>query len=141
MTQKAVSTSDRLTLRTSLPELIQPHLSGTQLGLLRYAGTLETHFEPSSLLVDQRGYLYHPSPSSPTLGSGRRKRPSDATEASNRYGPYSLLRSQLVIDRLSEALDVDDTTGEGEYRFEGKWYSIGSLKEGHLKLGQQVREH
>jgi len=87
---------------------------------LTYAGSLKTPFQPASLRVDPHsGYLYHPSPLPPK--SRRRSNPT------SRYGPYSLLRSSLVLEAFAKTLDISDAGGSFEW--EGKRWDIGFLKE------------
>ncbi|GAA5875986.1 hypothetical protein JCM16303_006983 [Sporobolomyces ruberrimus] len=86
-------------------------------GELTYgAGSLSTPFSPASLRVSPRtGYLFHPSPT---------KRRSPASP----YGPYSLLRSALVLDHFADSLEIGEDGG-GSYEHEGQQYSIGTLQD------------
>ena len=80
------------------------------------ASSLSTPFSPSSLRVSPRtGYLFHPSPI-----------PRRST--SSPYGPYSLLRSALVLDHFADSLELDEKAG-GSYEYDGKRYAIGTLKD------------
>ncbi|GAA6032816.1 hypothetical protein JCM8097_000810 [Rhodosporidiobolus ruineniae] len=96
---------------------------------LRYADTLSTAFDPSSLRVDpSSGYLFHPSP----LSRRSRSRSTKAEEpAASPYGPYSLLRSSLVLERFSDSLELDDEKG-GSFEWAGMRYKIGLLREGDV---------
>ncbi|GAA5896596.1 hypothetical protein JCM5296_004185 [Sporobolomyces johnsonii] len=88
---------------------------------LVYAGDLTVPFDPTSLRVDSlTGYLFHPSPT-----------PGRARDKVSPYGPYSLLRSSLVMERFSHSLELDDERG-GSFEYEGKRYDIGVLKEGDV---------
>lgn len=79
------------------------------------AGSLSTPFSPTSLRVSPRtGYLFHPSP------VPRRSQTSS-------YGPYSLLRSALVLDHFADTLDLNENRGCFEY--DGKEYAIEALNE------------
>jgi hypothetical protein len=79
------------------------------------AGSLSTPFLPDSLRVSPRtGYLFHPSP------IPRRSQTSP-------YGPYSLLRSALVLDHFASTLDLEDKGGS--YEFEGTTHAIKQLDE------------
>ncbi|GAA5846552.1 hypothetical protein JCM5353_005351 [Sporobolomyces roseus] len=81
------------------------------------AGSLSTQFSPSSLRASlHTGYLFHPSPI---------PRRSTATSP---YGPYSLLRSALVLDHFAGSLELDEKSG-GTYEYEGERYEIGTLKD------------
>lgn len=88
---------------------------------LRYAGSLTYPFDPAALRVDSTtGYLYHPSPL-----SRRTKR--------SHFGPYSLLRSSLVLEHLSESLELEaDPAAGGSYEFEGERYRLTSLQSGDI---------
>lgn len=77
------------------------------------------------LLTSENGYLYHPSPASPVLGDS--------------YGPYSLVSSTAVLQRLAEGLEVYDDTGPvradgrheaGTVAWAGTKYSLGLLRVG-----------
>lgn len=79
--------------------------------------------------MDERGYVYHPSPKSPDQ---RRRRVRQSTpqgeQAAHQYGEYSLIRSEVVLRRLSQDLDISASTGEGEFTFEEQKFYIGRLK-------------
>ncbi|GAA5995053.1 uncharacterized protein JCM10292_004508 [Rhodotorula paludigena] len=95
--------------------LVYTSLEGEE---LRYAGTLARPFEPDALRVDPHtGYLFHPSPPL------RRK--------VDRYGPYSLLRSSLVLEHLSSSLELDDKLG-GSFEWAGRRREIRLLEEGDV---------
>ncbi|GAA5905180.1 uncharacterized protein JCM6883_006309 [Sporobolomyces salmoneus] len=102
---------------------LRPALDGSAIvfddlvkGELTYgAGSLSTPFSPTSLRVSPRtGYLFHPSP------VPRRSQTSS-------YGPYSLLRSALVLDHFADTLDLNENRGCFEY--DGKEYAIEALNE------------
>ncbi|GAA5914225.1 hypothetical protein JCM8208_001525 [Rhodotorula glutinis] len=97
-------------------------------GELRYAGSLSLPFDPQALRVDAvSGYLFHPSPT-----SSRRRR-----HAPSRYGPYSLLRSSLVIERFAKSLELDEEGG-GTFEYEGKRHRIEPLREGDVWRRQDL---
>ncbi|GAA6018143.1 hypothetical protein JCM11491_003333 [Sporobolomyces phaffii] len=85
-------------------------------GQLTYgAGSLSTAFLPASLRVHPRtGYLFHPSPTT-------RRSPT------SHYGPYSLVRSALVLEHFAATLSLTDR--DGTYEYDGDQYSIGTLKD------------
>ncbi|GAA5918322.1 hypothetical protein JCM1841_002170 [Sporobolomyces salmonicolor] len=88
---------------------------------LVYAGDLHVPFDPTSLRVDAvTGYLFHPSP-----------RPGRARDKGSPYGPYSLLRSSLVMERFADSLELDDGRG-GSFEYEGGRYGLGVLTEGDV---------
>jgi Domain of unknown function (DUF4505) len=99
-------------------------------GILTWAGTLETEFDPSALKVDaETGYVYHPSPF-PPLTSLQKK----VTKDYHPYGAYSLLSSALVLQRLASGLDIDpvsfaDHQG-GSIEWKGKRYTMGIVQDG-----------
>lgn len=120
---------------------------GTQLtGELLYAG-LERHgFDPSALKADERGYLYHPSPlsaralalrSSTARRRARRSAGRNLTDSRTEvgeygFGPYSLMRSSLVLEAFAESLELRDEEegGGGTIEWQGQRYEIGRLGEG-----------
>jgi hypothetical protein len=83
-------------------------------------------FDPAALRVDGRGYLYHPSPSPPTRRNQAKSSP---------YGPYSLLRSSLVLTKLTDDLDLDLDNSSARYRWRGTTYDIGPLEEHEVVRG------
>ncbi|GAA5835200.1 hypothetical protein JCM11251_006642 [Rhodosporidiobolus azoricus] len=84
---------------------------------LLHAGVQPFPFDPSSLRLDPAtGYLFHPSPI-----------PRRSKTGESPYGPYSLLRSSLVLEHFSDSLELDENGGS--YAFAGKRYSIGRLRE------------
>ncbi|GAA6047196.1 hypothetical protein JCM3770_006946 [Rhodotorula araucariae] len=88
-------------------------------GNLRYAGTLTLAFDPTALRVDpETGYLFHPSPISARRNKG----------ASSRYGPYSLLRSSLVVEHFAKSLELDEYGG-GSIAYEGERYQLAPLED------------
>lgn len=90
---------------------------------LHYGGSLTSPFDPTALRVDPKsGYLFHPSPN-----PSRRRA---ATEPS-RYGPYSLLRSSLVLEHFASSLDYDDD-GRGSFAYRGKRFNLAKLGEGDV---------
>ncbi|PWN33864.1 uncharacterized protein FA14DRAFT_108073, partial [Meira miltonrushii] len=99
-------------------------------GILSWAGTLQTEFNPSALKVDaETGYVYHPSPV-PPLTSLRKQ----VTKDFHPYGAYSLLSSALVLQRLATGLDIDpdafaDQHG-GSIEWHGKRYNMGIVQDG-----------
>ncbi|GAA6001901.1 hypothetical protein JCM10207_002370 [Rhodosporidiobolus poonsookiae] len=98
--------------------LVYQDLQGQE---LVYAGGLTSPFDPSSLRVDpSTGYLFHPSPI-----------PRRARDGKSPYGPYSLLRSSLVLERFSHSLDLDEKGG-GSFEFDGRRYEIGTLRSGDV---------
>ncbi|BGP21637.1 hypothetical protein JCM10295v2_000512 [Rhodotorula toruloides] len=105
---------------------VRPDRDGTVLvfqsleeGELHYGGSLTTPFNPATLRVDpESGYLFHPSP----LPSRRR-----AAETS-RYGPYSLLKSSLVLEHFASSLEYDDD-GRGSFEYQGKRFDLEKLEE------------
>lgn len=98
--------------------LVFQALDGTD---LRYAGSLSLPFDPAALRVDiSTGYLFHPSPV-----SRRSKR--------SQIGPYSLLRSSLVLDHFGPSLELDSGTGGGgSFEWSGERWRIEPLQEGDL---------
>ncbi|KAM0755442.1 hypothetical protein T439DRAFT_320134 [Meredithblackwellia eburnea MCA 4105] len=92
---------------------------------LTYGGTLVEPFQPSKLLVDPNtGYLYHPSPpprSSRSTSTGTR------SHSESPYGPYSLLRSALVLEHFSKSLEWNETGASFEW--DGRRWEIGTLRE------------
>ncbi|BGP36692.1 hypothetical protein JCM10450v2_000582 [Rhodotorula kratochvilovae] len=96
-------------------------------GELRYAGTLTQAFDPAAVRVDpSTGYLFHPSPTS------RRSK-----AAPSRYGPYSLLRSSLVIQHFAKSLEVDEHGG-GSFAYGGRRHAIAPLEEGGVWRQQDL---
>lgn len=99
-------------------------------GILSWAGSLQTKFDPSALKVDsETGYVYHPSPT-PPLTSLRKQ----VTKDFHPYGAYSLLSSALVLQRLATGLDIDpdafaDHHG-GSIEWHGKRYNMGIVQDG-----------
>lgn len=101
---------------------------------LTWAGTMEMPFDPSSLRVSpETGYLYHPSPTTAPSAAAQRRRarktnassadtngPTRLSEAVEKtaspYGPYSLLRSSLVLEHLAGSLEMDDTAATFNYK-------------------------
>ncbi|KAG0666117.1 hypothetical protein C6P46_005468 [Rhodotorula mucilaginosa] len=85
------------------------------------AGSLSLPFDPAALRVDtSTGYLFHPSPV-----SKRSKR--------SHVGPYSLLRSSLVLDHFGPSLDLDPGTGGGgSFEYAGRRFRIEPLQEGDV---------
>ncbi|GAA5887641.1 hypothetical protein JCM6882_001479 [Rhodosporidiobolus microsporus] len=106
---------------------LRPHKEGSALVFqalegsdLAYGGAQTLPFEPSSLRLDpSTGYLFHPSPV-----------PRRSKTGISPYGPYSLLRSSLVLERFSDSLELDEDGGS--YDFEGKRHSIGRLAAGDV---------
>ena len=101
---------------------------------LRYAGTFGTALQPSALRVDNRGYLYHPSPL-PTTVSRRKHAAADGRGPPNPYGQYSLLASELMLSSFSQGLDIDESSGIGEYVWQGQRYAISTLESGDVTRG------
>ncbi|GAA5926326.1 hypothetical protein JCM3775_000986 [Rhodotorula graminis] len=98
-------------------------------GELRYADSLSLPFDPQALRVDAAtGYLFHPSPA----GSRRRR------DAPSRYGPYSLLRSSLVIEHFAKSLELDEEGGGGTFEYEGEAYRIEPLQDGDVWRRQDL---
>ncbi|BGP12709.1 hypothetical protein JCM10213_008847 [Rhodosporidiobolus nylandii] len=94
---------------------------GLEGGSLTYAGSLSTPFDPFSLRLDpSSGYLFHPSPL-----------PRRAKTGLSPYGPYSLLRSSLVLERFSDGLELDEDKG-GSFEYEGRRYPIALLRDGDV---------
>ncbi|BGP52900.1 hypothetical protein JCM8202v2_000457 [Rhodotorula sphaerocarpa] len=92
---------------------------------LRYGGTLTRPFDPASLRVDaSTGYLFHPSP------VGRRTKRS-------RVGPFSLLRSSLVLENFADSLELDDHGG-GSLEFDGQRHRIEPLQPGDIWRRQDM---
>lgn len=96
-------------------------------GMLKWAGSLLEPFRPDQLLVDPaNGYVYHPCPQ-----STRRKQRSAREATQPRYGPVSLLGSNLVLSRLAEGLDIDAEAFEqgeaGSIAWKGQRYKLGLL--------------
>ncbi|GAA5821823.1 hypothetical protein JCM10212_003232 [Sporobolomyces blumeae] len=92
------------------------------------AGSLSTPFRPDALRVSpSTGYLFHPSPPPPPAS-----RRSALPSTGSRYGPYSLLRSSLVLEHIADSLALDDndagSNGGGSYEFDGKRYQIEALQ-------------
>lgn len=106
---------------------------------LRYAGTLRTVFQPFALRVDNRGYLYHPSPL-PTTAPRRKKAATGGRGPPNPYGQYSLLASELVLSTFSQGLDIDEASGIGEYAWQGQRYAISSLEASDVTRGRGYPE-
>ena len=99
-------------------------------GILTWAGNLETEFDPSALKVDsETGYVYHPSPV-PPLTSLRKQ----ITKDFHPYGAYSLLSSDLVLQRLASGLDIDPDAfvnhQGGSIEWHGKRYAMGIVQDG-----------
>lgn len=95
---------------------------------LRYAGSLSLPFDPQALRVDTAsGYLFHPSPT-----SSRRRR-----NAPSRYGPYSLLRSSLVVEHFAKSLELDERGG-GTFEYKGERHRIEPLQEGDVWRRQDL---
>lgn len=90
---------------------------------LSYAGYSTIPFDPSNLRVDpESGYLYHPSP----LPNQRRQR---SGQLISQFGPYSLLRSSLVLDNFADSLEMENDES-GSFEWEGKRWKIGKLADG-----------
>jgi hypothetical protein len=91
---------------------------------LRWAGgAKDTPFDPAGLRVHvDTGALLHPSP---ILAAGEE----------DRFGRYSLIRSQLVIDALSDGLELDADRG-GRYRWRDEWQNIAPLESGDAHIGE-----
>ncbi|KAK4055324.1 hypothetical protein OIV83_000607 [Microbotryomycetes sp. JL201] len=81
-------------------------------------------FEPDNLKVDSRGYLYHPSPGlareverdtthrrETDNKSSQRRRSTGETEL--KYGPYSLMRSSLILETIAPTLEMVDLEDAG----------------------------
>ena len=85
-------------------------------GVLTYAGSLATSFQPNALKVDpESGYLYHPSPPQ------RRKHSST---------DYSLLASNLVLHRFADTLDINpnlDRQHAGSITWKNSRFNLGFL--------------
>lgn len=95
------------------------------LGNLTWAGTQSCPFKPNSLyLHEETGYLYHPSPLSPS--SMRRNRDP------NPYGHLSMLRSDLVQRHFSQNMQIDDE-GTTSIAFGGNRYVAKIISEERLK--------
>ncbi|BGP28826.1 hypothetical protein JCM10296v2_000562 [Rhodotorula toruloides] len=109
---------------------LRPDREGTVLvfqsleeGELHYGGSLTAPFDPAALRVDPTsGYLFHPSP----IPSRRRA----ASEAS-RYGPYSLLRSSLVLEHFANSLEFDDD-GRGSFGYREQRFDLAKLEDGDI---------
>ncbi|GAA5842994.1 hypothetical protein JCM3766R1_001655 [Sporobolomyces carnicolor] len=102
---------------------LRPALDGSAIvfddlvdGELKYgAGSLSSRFSPSDLRVSPRtGYLFHPSPQT-------------SRNPVSPYGPYSLLRSALVLDHFADTLELD--ANGGTFKHEGQKYAIATLDE------------
>lgn len=89
---------------------------------LQYAGSLSYPFDPAALRVDTAtGYLFHPSPK-----SQRSKRLPHA-------GPYSLLRSSLVLEHFGPSLELDmGPGGGGSFEYQGGRFRIEPLQLGDI---------
>lgn len=119
-------TSELFTLPSPLP-LVLSRTDSFRTAELHYGGTLIHPFSPSSLLLHpQTGYLFHPSPVS------RRSKTSH-------YGPHSLLRSSLVLERFAETLEMEESGG-GSYEYEGRRWEFGVLKEGDVWQRRDVKD-
>lgn len=98
-------------------------------------------FQPDKLKVDQdTGYLFHPSPE-PPLASLRRKAEQGASY--HPYGAYSLLSSNLVLQRLASGLELDidcfaDGVG-GSIEYKGRRYDLGLLSEEDAARNRRYR--
>ncbi|GAA5876313.1 hypothetical protein JCM3774_003720 [Rhodotorula dairenensis] len=103
--------------------LVFQSLDGSE---LRYAGSLSHPFDPAALRVNAAtGYLFHPSPV-----SGRSNRAH--------AGPYSLLRSSLVLEHFGPSLELDTgTEGGGSFEYRGRRFPIKPLQEGDVWPRQQ----
>ncbi|ORY75026.1 hypothetical protein BCR35DRAFT_306441 [Leucosporidium creatinivorum] len=97
---------------------------------LTFAGSNTHPFDPTSLRSDLRGYLYHPSPPSPSLRR-RSLSPSPSPSSPSPFGPYSLLRSSLVLEAFSKSLQIDEEGG-GSFEWDGRRWEIGRLEEGQV---------
>lgn len=99
------------------------HLSCAE---LQYSGSMTMPFDPRALRVDPAtGYLFHPSPLPP-----RTRRRQDAP---SRYGPYSLLRSSLVIEHFAKSLELEEEEGGGgTFEYAGEQHRIEPLQGGDV---------
>ncbi|TNY19757.1 Alpha/Beta hydrolase protein [Rhodotorula diobovata] len=95
-------------------------------GELQYSGSMTMPFDPRALRVDPAtGYLFHPSPLPP-----RTRRRQDAP---SRYGPYSLLRSSLVIEHFAKSLELEEEEGGGgTFEYAGEQHRIEPLQGGDV---------
>merc|ERR1711939_97222 len=95
-------------------------------GELQYSGSMTMPFDPRALRVDPAtGYLFHPSPLPP-----RTRRRQDAP---SRYGPYSLLRSSLVIEHFAKSLELEEEEGGGgTFEYAGEQPRIEPLQGGDV---------
>lgn len=92
--------------------------------MLKWAGSLTEPFQPEKLVVDpETGYVYHPSPQPSRRRKGR--------EEDSKYGPLSLLGSNLVLSRLADGLEIDPDAFEkgkgGSIEWKGRRYELGLL--------------
>lgn len=113
---------------------------------MTYAGSLGETFLPDQLKVDERGYLYHPSPTREARQRHRRRKSlhleamkggitmANQDEVFHQYGKYSLLRSELVVSHFAKSLDLS-IDGENSFEWLGQRFKIKKIEEGDAFQG------